>query len=100
MNTAVLRTKSDLCVYSDYGFERSYTVDDRCFPDFWFDPDSPPEDCHLGQNYKSSTGYVRANNSIVTIKLHKLFFKAEIVTLTKLFLLEVKTPKVTLIKNV
>uniref|UniRef100_M4AAB2 Sortilin related VPS10 domain containing receptor 2 n=1 Tax=Xiphophorus maculatus TaxID=8083 RepID=M4AAB2_XIPMA len=41
----------------DYGFERSYTEGDRCFPDFWFDPESPPESCHLGQNYQSSTGY-------------------------------------------
>ncbi|XP_060887953.1 VPS10 domain-containing receptor SorCS2-like [Labrus mixtus] len=29
----------------------------RCFADFWHDPDSPPEDCHLGQTYESSTGY-------------------------------------------
>uniref|UniRef100_A0A3B3WJ67 VPS10 domain-containing receptor SorCS2 n=1 Tax=Poecilia mexicana TaxID=48701 RepID=A0A3B3WJ67_9TELE len=41
----------------DYGFERSDTEGDRCFPDFWFDPESPPESCHLGQNYQSSTGY-------------------------------------------
>uniref|UniRef100_A0A3P9NCV5 VPS10 domain-containing receptor SorCS2 n=1 Tax=Poecilia reticulata TaxID=8081 RepID=A0A3P9NCV5_POERE len=41
----------------DYGFERSYMEGDRCFPDFWFDPESPPESCHLGQNYQSSTGY-------------------------------------------
>ncbi|XP_037531168.1 VPS10 domain-containing receptor SorCS2 [Nematolebias whitei] len=48
----------------DYGFERSYTVGDRCFPDFWFDPDSPPDDCHLGQNYKSSTGYRKVISDI------------------------------------
>ncbi|KAM9717545.1 VPS10 domain-containing receptor SorCS2 isoform 4-T4 [Menidia menidia] len=41
----------------DYGFERSRVEGDRCFADFWYDPDSPPEDCHLGQNYESSTGY-------------------------------------------
>lgn len=31
---------------------------DRCIADFWYDPDSPPEDCHLGQTYMSSTGSV------------------------------------------
>ncbi|KAM8882352.1 VPS10 domain-containing receptor SorCS2 isoform 10-T10 [Synchiropus picturatus] len=41
----------------DYGFERSQTDADLCIPDFWHDPQSPPEDCHLGQIYESSTGY-------------------------------------------
>lgn len=63
MKTKVHRNKTQLCVHSDYGFERSHIEGDRCFPDFWYDPDSPPEDCHLGQNYESSTGYVHANNS-------------------------------------
>uniref|UniRef100_A0A3P9JGG2 VPS10 domain-containing receptor SorCS2 n=1 Tax=Oryzias latipes TaxID=8090 RepID=A0A3P9JGG2_ORYLA len=59
--TSVLSSKSCSCTEKDFncdfGFERSFTEADRCFADFWFDPDSPPEDCHLGQNYESSTGY-------------------------------------------
>ncbi|XDV18084.1 hypothetical protein PO909_023854 [Leuciscus waleckii] len=44
----------------DYGFERAPSLrleGDRCYPDFWHDPDAPPESCHLGHSYKSSTGY-------------------------------------------
>ncbi|XP_069015210.1 VPS10 domain-containing receptor SorCS2 isoform X4 [Embiotoca jacksoni] len=59
--TSTLTTKPCQCTEKDfncdYGFERSHTESDRCFADFWHDPDSPPEDCHLGQNYESSTGY-------------------------------------------
>uniref|UniRef100_A0A3B3BBM1 VPS10 domain-containing receptor SorCS2 n=1 Tax=Oryzias melastigma TaxID=30732 RepID=A0A3B3BBM1_ORYME len=59
--TSVLSSKPCSCTEKDFscdfGFERSHTEADRCFADFWFDPDSPPEDCHLGQNYESSTGY-------------------------------------------
>uniref|UniRef100_A0A3Q2QHA8 VPS10 domain-containing receptor SorCS2 n=1 Tax=Fundulus heteroclitus TaxID=8078 RepID=A0A3Q2QHA8_FUNHE len=59
--TSALTTKPCQCTdkdfICDYGFERSYTEGDRCFPDFWYDPESPPENCHLGQNYESSTGY-------------------------------------------
>ncbi|MED6293788.1 VPS10 domain-containing receptor SorCS2, partial [Characodon lateralis] len=59
--TSALTTKPCQCTdkdfICDYGFERSYTEGDRCFPDFWHDPESPPENCHLGQNYESSTGY-------------------------------------------
>uniref|UniRef100_A0A3Q3F8J5 Sortilin-related VPS10 domain containing receptor 2 n=1 Tax=Labrus bergylta TaxID=56723 RepID=A0A3Q3F8J5_9LABR len=45
------------CSALDYGFERSQMEGKRCFADFWHDPDSPPEDCHLRQTYESSTGY-------------------------------------------
>ncbi|CAI5672241.1 VPS10 domain-containing receptor SorCS2 isoform X1 [Oreochromis niloticus] len=59
--TSALTNKPCQCTekdYScDYGFERSHMETDRCFADFWYDPDSPPEDCHLGQTYMSSTGY-------------------------------------------
>ncbi|XP_041840428.1 VPS10 domain-containing receptor SorCS2-like [Melanotaenia boesemani] len=59
--TSALTSKPCTCTEKDfncdYGFERSHVESDRCFADFWYDPDSPPEDCHLGQNYKSSTGY-------------------------------------------
>eukprot|EP00066_Takifugu_rubripes_P003860 XP_003966785.1 PREDICTED: VPS10 domain-containing receptor SorCS2 [Takifugu rubripes] len=41
----------------DYGFERSRTEGESCLPDFWYHLDSPPEDCHLGQTYETSTGY-------------------------------------------
>uniref|UniRef100_A0A4W6DHB7 VPS10 domain-containing receptor SorCS2 n=1 Tax=Lates calcarifer TaxID=8187 RepID=A0A4W6DHB7_LATCA len=59
--TSALTTKPCQCTEKDfncdYGFERSRTEGDRCFADFWHDPDSPPEDCHLGQTYESTTGY-------------------------------------------
>uniref|UniRef100_A0A8C4YWA9 Sortilin related VPS10 domain containing receptor 2 n=1 Tax=Gadus morhua TaxID=8049 RepID=A0A8C4YWA9_GADMO len=44
----------------DYGFERSQVLKadgSQCFADFWHDPDAPPDTCHLGQSYESSTGY-------------------------------------------
>ncbi|XP_044136565.1 VPS10 domain-containing receptor SorCS2 [Bufo gargarizans] len=43
----------------DYGFEQEVTQKQtsRCFPDFWFNPESPPEDCTVGQTYTSTTGY-------------------------------------------
>uniref|UniRef100_A0AAY4A3N1 VPS10 domain-containing receptor SorCS2 n=1 Tax=Denticeps clupeoides TaxID=299321 RepID=A0AAY4A3N1_9TELE len=51
-----------VCLFapSDYGFERAQSLKaegDRCFADFWHDPDAPPDDCHLGHTYESSTGY-------------------------------------------
>uniref|UniRef100_A0A1A8QBC1 VPS10 domain-containing receptor SorCS2 n=1 Tax=Nothobranchius rachovii TaxID=451742 RepID=A0A1A8QBC1_9TELE len=59
--TSALRSRpcqcSDKDFNCDYGFERFHTEGDRCFPDFWYDPDLPHEDCHLGQSYESSTGY-------------------------------------------
>ena len=48
-----------LFVCSDYGFERSQALKadgSQCFADFWHDPDAPPDTCHLGQSYESSTG--------------------------------------------
>lgn len=43
---------------SDYGFERSSSSSDadKCFANFWFNPQSPPDDCVLGQTYTSSLG--------------------------------------------
>uniref|UniRef100_A0A1A7ZBX1 VPS10 domain-containing receptor SorCS2 n=2 Tax=Nothobranchius furzeri TaxID=105023 RepID=A0A1A7ZBX1_NOTFU len=59
--TSALRSRpcqcSDKDFNCDYGFERFHAEGDRCFPDFWYDPDLPHEDCHLGQSYESSTGY-------------------------------------------
>ncbi|KAJ0055861.1 hypothetical protein NL108_013982, partial [Boleophthalmus pectinirostris] len=59
--TSALSTKPCQCTERDfncdYGFERSQTEGHRCFADFWFDPDAPPDDCHLGRSYESSTGY-------------------------------------------
>lgn len=52
---------SCVCVCSDYGFERSHIEGERCFSDFWHDPDSPPDDCHLGQTFESSTGSVHVH---------------------------------------
>ncbi|XP_055062875.2 VPS10 domain-containing receptor SorCS2 isoform X3 [Misgurnus anguillicaudatus] len=62
--TSALTTKPCQCTEKDYacdyGFERALSLKldgDRCYPDFWHDPDAPPENCHLGHSYKSSTGY-------------------------------------------
>uniref|UniRef100_A0A7N6FHQ3 VPS10 domain-containing receptor SorCS2 n=1 Tax=Anabas testudineus TaxID=64144 RepID=A0A7N6FHQ3_ANATE len=59
--TSALTTKPCQCTEKDfncdYGFERSHVDGERCFADFWHDPGSPPEDCHPGQTYESSTGY-------------------------------------------
>uniref|UniRef100_A0A8C7KHC6 VPS10 domain-containing receptor SorCS2 n=1 Tax=Oncorhynchus kisutch TaxID=8019 RepID=A0A8C7KHC6_ONCKI len=62
--TSALTTKTCQCSEKDfncdYGFERAQslkTEGDRCFADFWHDPDSPPDDCHLGHDFESSTGY-------------------------------------------
>ncbi|XP_064420152.1 VPS10 domain-containing receptor SorCS2 isoform X3 [Latimeria chalumnae] len=44
----------------DYGFERAARFKsefNKCFADFWYDPESPPEDCTMGQTYTTSTGY-------------------------------------------
>ncbi|KAF7240403.1 VPS10 domain-containing receptor SorCS2 [Varanus komodoensis] len=50
---------------SDYGFERSTKSEsDTCFAEFWFNPDAPPEDCILGQSYRSSTGYRRVISNV------------------------------------
>ncbi|TRY75968.1 hypothetical protein DNTS_017627 [Danionella cerebrum] len=62
--TSALRAKACQCTEKDfgcdYGFERAPSLrieGDRCYPDFWHDPDTPPENCHLGNSYQSSTGY-------------------------------------------
>ncbi|KAG7256433.1 hypothetical protein CRUP_036151, partial [Coryphaenoides rupestris] len=36
----------------------------RCFADFWHDPDAPPDTCHLGQSYESSTGYRKVISNV------------------------------------
>ncbi|XP_058861154.1 VPS10 domain-containing receptor SorCS2-like isoform X3 [Acipenser ruthenus] len=51
----------------DYGFERAASLKsegDRCFADFWHDPDSPPDDCIIGHSYASSTGYRKVVSNI------------------------------------
>ncbi|XP_053099146.1 VPS10 domain-containing receptor SorCS2 isoform X2 [Hemicordylus capensis] len=51
----------------DYGFERSAEVKSEsstCFADFWFKPETPPEDCTLGQAYRSSTGYRKVISNV------------------------------------
>ncbi|KAM7377629.1 hypothetical protein PAMA_014099 [Pampus argenteus] len=55
----------------DYGFERSHTEGDRCFSDFWHDPDSPPDDCHQGQTFESSTGYRKVISNVCEGGLNK-----------------------------
>uniref|UniRef100_A0A8C1DGR5 VPS10 domain-containing receptor SorCS2 n=1 Tax=Cyprinus carpio carpio TaxID=630221 RepID=A0A8C1DGR5_CYPCA len=62
--TSALTAKPCQCTEKDfacdYGFERAPSLrleGDRCYPDFWHDPDAPPENCHMGHSYKSSTGY-------------------------------------------
>ncbi|XP_024918296.1 VPS10 domain-containing receptor SorCS2 isoform X7 [Cynoglossus semilaevis] len=66
--TSALITKPCQCTEKDfncdYGFERSYKDGDRCFADFWHDPESPPEDCHLGQTYESTTGYRKVISNV------------------------------------
>ncbi|AWP00583.1 putative VPS10 domain-containing receptor SorCS2, partial [Scophthalmus maximus] len=66
--TSALSTKPCQCTEKDfncdYGFERSHKESDRCFADFWHDPDSPPEDCHLGHTYESTTGYRKVISNV------------------------------------
>uniref|UniRef100_A0A7N8YJR4 VPS10 domain-containing receptor SorCS2 n=1 Tax=Mastacembelus armatus TaxID=205130 RepID=A0A7N8YJR4_9TELE len=73
--TSALSSKPCQCTEKDfscdYGFERSHAEVHRCFADFWHDQDSPPEDCHLGQTYKSSTGYRRVISNICEGGLNK-----------------------------
>uniref|UniRef100_A0A452H7V3 VPS10 domain-containing receptor SorCS2 n=1 Tax=Gopherus agassizii TaxID=38772 RepID=A0A452H7V3_9SAUR len=58
-------TNSDfLC---DYGFERSAPLkseSSKCFANFWFNPELPPEDCILGRAYASSTGYRKVVSNV------------------------------------
>ncbi|KAM3938649.1 VPS10 domain-containing receptor SorCS2 isoform 1-T1 [Leptodactylus fuscus] len=50
----------------DYGFEQEVTQKQtsRCFADFWFNPDSPPEHCTVGQSYTSTTGYRKVVSNV------------------------------------
>ncbi|KAG7236890.1 hypothetical protein INR49_000137, partial [Caranx melampygus] len=73
--TSALATKPCQCTEKDftcdYGFERSRTEGDRCLADFWHDPDSPPEDCHLRQTYESTTGYRKVVSNVCEGGLNK-----------------------------
>uniref|UniRef100_A0A8C6YR35 VPS10 domain-containing receptor SorCS2 n=1 Tax=Nothoprocta perdicaria TaxID=30464 RepID=A0A8C6YR35_NOTPE len=69
--TSALTSKVCECVNSDflcdYGFERSAALkpdSSKCFADFWFNPEAPPEDCVLGQAYTSSTGYRKVVSNV------------------------------------
>ncbi|XP_066479998.1 VPS10 domain-containing receptor SorCS2 isoform X2 [Tiliqua scincoides] len=68
---SALTSKVCECSHSDflcdYGFERSALLKSetsRCFADFWFNPKTPPEDCILGQSYRSSTGYRKVISNV------------------------------------
>ncbi|XP_038601463.1 VPS10 domain-containing receptor SorCS2 isoform X2 [Tachyglossus aculeatus] len=57
-------TSDFLC---DYGFERSAfskPESSKCFANFWFNPESPPEECVLGEAYASSTGYRKVVSTV------------------------------------
>nr|XP_033805848.1 VPS10 domain-containing receptor SorCS2 isoform X2 [Geotrypetes seraphini] len=69
--TSALTSKICWCTNSDfmcdYGFERAAPLkseSNMCFADFWFNPDSPPDDCMLGQAYTRSTGYRKAVSNV------------------------------------
>ncbi|RMC14378.1 hypothetical protein DUI87_09473 [Hirundo rustica rustica] len=69
--TSALTSKVCECVNTDflcdYGFERSApqkSESSKCFADFWFNPEAPPEDCVLGQAYTSSTGYRKVVSNV------------------------------------
>uniref|UniRef100_A0A8C3KUJ7 VPS10 domain-containing receptor SorCS2 n=1 Tax=Chrysolophus pictus TaxID=9089 RepID=A0A8C3KUJ7_CHRPC len=69
--TSALTSKVCECANSDflcdYGFERSAPLksqSSKCFADFWFNPEAPPEDCVLGQAYTSSSGYRKVVSNV------------------------------------
>uniref|UniRef100_A0AAR2LUC1 VPS10 domain-containing receptor SorCS2 n=1 Tax=Pygocentrus nattereri TaxID=42514 RepID=A0AAR2LUC1_PYGNA len=69
--TSALTAKPCQCTEKDfncdYGFERAPSLKaegDHCFPDFWHDPDAPPDNCHLGHTYESSTGYRKVVSNV------------------------------------
>ncbi|KAL2079459.1 hypothetical protein ACEWY4_025203 [Coilia grayii] len=69
--TSALTSKPCQCTEKDfncdYGFERAQNLKaegDRCFADFWHDPDAPPDDCHIGHTYESSTGYRKVISNV------------------------------------
>ncbi|XP_026123542.1 VPS10 domain-containing receptor SorCS2 isoform X1 [Carassius auratus] len=76
--TSALTAKPCQCTEKDfacdYGFERAPSLrleGDRCYPDFWHDPDAPPENCHMGNSYKSSTGYRKVISDVCEGGLNK-----------------------------
>ncbi|XP_061922114.1 VPS10 domain-containing receptor SorCS2 isoform X3 [Entelurus aequoreus] len=66
--TSTLGTASCQCTDQDfscdYGFERSHAESERCFADFWHNPNLPPDDCHVGRTYESSTGYRKVVSNV------------------------------------
>ncbi|XP_069488109.1 VPS10 domain-containing receptor SorCS2 isoform X3 [Ambystoma mexicanum] len=69
--TSALTSRICQCADSDfmcdYGFERAAPLKaetSKCFAEFWFDPESPPEDCMLGQAYTTSTGYRKVVSNV------------------------------------
>ncbi|XP_074848543.1 VPS10 domain-containing receptor SorCS2 isoform X3 [Carettochelys insculpta] len=69
--TSALTSKVCECSASDflcdYGFERSAPLkseSSKCFANFWYNPELPPEDCVLGQAYTSSTGYRKVVSNV------------------------------------
>ncbi|XP_053314228.1 VPS10 domain-containing receptor SorCS2 isoform X2 [Spea bombifrons] len=68
--TSALTSKICQCESSDfvcdYGFEqeRNPKESNKCYPDFWFNPESPPDDCTLGQTYTSTTGYRKVVSNV------------------------------------
>ncbi|XP_061769803.1 VPS10 domain-containing receptor SorCS2 isoform X4 [Nerophis ophidion] len=73
--TSALSTASCQCTEQDfscdYGFERSHAESERCFADFWHNPDLPPDDCHVGRTYESSTGYRKVVSNVCEGGLNK-----------------------------
>ncbi|GCB73189.1 hypothetical protein scyTo_0006664 [Scyliorhinus torazame] len=57
--TSAFTSKPCQCTESDfecdYGFEQQ--ANGRCVPAFWYNPDSPSEDCKFGLTYTRSSGY-------------------------------------------
>ncbi|KAM4808723.1 VPS10 domain-containing receptor SorCS2 [Rhinophrynus dorsalis] len=69
--TSALTSKICQCEYSDYVCDYGYEHEthqksefNKCFADFWFNPDSPPEDCTLGQTYTGTTGYRKVVSNV------------------------------------
>ncbi|XP_053560140.1 VPS10 domain-containing receptor SorCS2 [Bombina bombina] len=69
--TSTLTSKICQCEITDfvcdYGFEHEThqkSESSKCFADFWFNPESPPEDCTLGQTYTSTTGYRKVVSNV------------------------------------
>ncbi|XP_057709861.1 VPS10 domain-containing receptor SorCS2 isoform X2 [Corythoichthys intestinalis] len=73
--TSALETKACQCTERDfncdYGFERSRAESGQCLADFWHHPDSPPDNCHPGQTFESSTGYRKVVSNVCEGGLNK-----------------------------